>query len=64
MRAGNTAKALCQNHISTAMNHAVRLKRSRVSGHGAGDIVIANFRHQNFQMFANGAFVHLVVNYV
>ena len=43
MRSGNTAKALRQYNIGTAVNHAKGLEGSCICGHGSPDIVIANF---------------------
>jgi hypothetical protein len=64
MSASNTAKTFRQNNIGTAVNHAKRLKGSRIRGHGALDKVIANFSNHNTQLLADGALVNAVVDNV
>jgi hypothetical protein len=62
MSPANTAKALSQNNIGTAVNHAKRLKGSRVRGHGALDKIIANLCNPNIQLLADGPLINAVVD--
>jgi hypothetical protein len=62
MSPANTAKALGQNNIGTAVNHAKRLKGSRVRGHSALDKIIANLCNPNIQLLTDGPLVNAVVD--
>ena len=47
MGTSNTAQALGEYYVGTAMDNLVGLKRTMICGHGAAQKIIADFDHLN-----------------